>query len=75
MSRVNKEVKFLRFIFIILLSLSIWNITNYLLEDITDYLNVYFGERDYQAVLILSLNIMLFTTIFIILHYILRYNF
>ena len=75
MSRVNKEIKFLRFVFIILLSLSIWNITNYLLEDITNYLNVYFGERDYQAVLILSLNIMLFTTIFIILHYILRYNF
>ncbi len=75
MSRVNKEVKFLRFVFIILLSLSIWNITNYLLEDITDYLNVYFGERDYQAVLILSLNIMLFTTIFIILHYFLKYNF
>jgi|MDTD01.1.fsa_nt_gb hypothetical protein len=75
MSRVNKEVKFLRFVFIILLSLSIWNITNYLLEDITNYLNVYFGERDYQAVLILSLNIMLFTTIFIILHYFLKYNF
>lgn len=75
MSRVNKEIKFLRFVFIILLSLSIWNITNYLLEDITNYLNVYFGERDYQAVLILSLNIMLFTTIFIILHYFLKYNF
>ena len=43
--------------------------------DITNYLNVYFGERDYQAVLILSLNIMLFTTIFIILHYFLKYNF
>ena len=40
MGRLNKEIKFIRFVFIILLSLSIWNITNYLLTDITNYLNV-----------------------------------
>jgi hypothetical protein len=75
MSRINKDIKFIRFVFIILLSLSIWNITNYLLTDITNYLNVYLGKRDYQSLLILTLNIILFTIIFIMLHYTLKYNF